>query len=130
MGRGPIPSHFYEINGHARILANRNVLVLGNGYIFKNRLQLVPGNFSLFYQQSFLQFLFNASGKANGSSLQEFDDNFGKLGFFDQSKSSSRKLPYNPELLAKVTYSVIPAKAGIQNCSKILDSGSRFACPE
>jgi len=34
------------------------------------------------------------------------------------------------ELLAKVTYSVIPAKAGIQNCSKILDSGSRFACPE
>jgi hypothetical protein len=34
------------------------------------------------------------------------------------------------ELLAKVTYSVIPAKAGIQKCSKILDSGSRFACPE
>jgi hypothetical protein len=34
------------------------------------------------------------------------------------------------ELLAKVTYSVIPAKAGIQNCLKILDSGSRFACPE
>jgi len=34
------------------------------------------------------------------------------------------------ELLAKVTYSVIPAKAGIQNCSKILDSGSRYACPE
>jgi hypothetical protein len=34
------------------------------------------------------------------------------------------------ELLAKVTRSVIPAKAGIQNCLKILDSGSRFACPE
>jgi hypothetical protein len=31
------------------------------------------------------------------------------------------------ELFAKVTYSVIPAKAGIQNCLKILDSGSRFA---
>jgi hypothetical protein len=26
--------------------------------------------------------------------------------------------------------SVIPAKAGIQNALKILDSGSRFACPE
>jgi len=37
---------------------------------------------------------------------------------------------YSKELLAKVTCSVIPAKAGIQNCSKILDSGSRFACPE
>jgi len=37
---------------------------------------------------------------------------------------------FTGELLAKVTYSVIPAKAGIQNCSKILDSGSRFACPE
>ena len=34
------------------------------------------------------------------------------------------------ELLATVTYSVIPAKAGIQNCLKTLDSGSRFACPE
>jgi hypothetical protein len=34
------------------------------------------------------------------------------------------------EALAKVTSSVIPAKAGIQNCLKILDSGSRFACPE
>jgi hypothetical protein len=34
------------------------------------------------------------------------------------------------EALAKVTYSVIPAKAGIQNRLKILDSGSRFACPE
>jgi|GEM_PF-2599512 len=42
------------------------------------------------------------------------------------------------KLLAKITYSVIPANpgsgsgagAGIQNCSKILDSGSRFACPE
>jgi hypothetical protein len=31
---------------------------------------------------------------------------------------------------AKVTYSVIPAKAGIQNSLKILDSGSRYACPE
>jgi len=31
------------------------------------------------------------------------------------------------ELLARVTYSVIPAKAGIQNFLKILDSGSRFA---
>jgi hypothetical protein len=34
------------------------------------------------------------------------------------------------ELLANVTYSVIPAKAGIQNCLKALDSGSRFAWPE
>jgi hypothetical protein len=34
------------------------------------------------------------------------------------------------EVLAKVIYSVIPAKAGIQNLFKILDSGSRFACPE
>jgi len=32
------------------------------------------------------------------------------------------------EALATVTYSVIPAKAGIQN--SFLDSGSRFACPE
>ena len=37
---------------------------------------------------------------------------------------------FSYELLAKATYSVIPAKAGIQNYSKILDSGSRFACPE
>jgi hypothetical protein len=37
---------------------------------------------------------------------------------------------FKVERLAKVTYSVILAKAGIQNCSKILDSGSRFACPE
>jgi hypothetical protein len=36
----------------------------------------------------------------------------------------------NSELLANVTYSVIPAKAGIQKCLKILDSGSRFACPD
>jgi hypothetical protein len=34
------------------------------------------------------------------------------------------------EHLAKVAHSVILAKTGIQNCSKILDSGSRFACPE
>jgi uncharacterized DUF497 family protein len=34
------------------------------------------------------------------------------------------------EDLAKITYSVIPAKAGIQNRLKTLDSGSRFACPE
>ena len=34
------------------------------------------------------------------------------------------------EPLAKVAHSVIPAKAGIQNCLKILDSGSRFARPE
>jgi hypothetical protein len=34
------------------------------------------------------------------------------------------------EPLAKVACSVIPAKAGIQNCLKNLDSGSRFACPE
>jgi hypothetical protein len=31
---------------------------------------------------------------------------------------------------AKVTYPVIPAKAGIQNSFKTLDSGSRSACPE
>jgi hypothetical protein len=36
----------------------------------------------------------------------------------------------HPEPLTKVAYSVIPAKAGIQNGLKILDSGSRFACPE
>jgi hypothetical protein len=34
------------------------------------------------------------------------------------------------EVLAEVTYSVIPPKAGIQNRLKILDSGSRFAYPE
>jgi hypothetical protein len=34
------------------------------------------------------------------------------------------------EPFAKVGHSVIPAKAGIQNRLKILDSGSRFACPE
>ena len=44
--------------------------------------------------------------------------------------SWSRENFYNPEVLARVTWAVIPAKAGIQNCLKILDSGSRFACPE
>jgi len=34
------------------------------------------------------------------------------------------------ELPEKAISSVIPAKAGIQNGLKILDSGSRFACPE
>jgi hypothetical protein len=34
------------------------------------------------------------------------------------------------EVLAEVAYSVIPAKDGIQNRLKILDSGPRFACPE
>jgi hypothetical protein len=34
------------------------------------------------------------------------------------------------EPLVKVVHSVIPAKAGIQNCLEVLDSGSRFACPE
>jgi len=34
------------------------------------------------------------------------------------------------EPLAKVISYVIPAEAGIQKCLKILDSGSRFACPE
>ena len=34
------------------------------------------------------------------------------------------------EAPAKVTYSVIPAEAGIQNRLEFLDSGSRFACPE
>jgi len=33
------------------------------------------------------------------------------------------ELPLSFELLAKVIYSVIPVEAGIQNCSKILDSG-------
>jgi hypothetical protein len=48
---------------------------------------------------------------------------------------------YNPEIKkSKITSvvsltllyisSVIPAEAGIQNALKILDSGSRFACPE
>jgi hypothetical protein len=37
---------------------------------------------------------------------------------------------FSQEALARVTSSVIPAKAGIQNGLKILDSGSRFACPE
>jgi len=40
----------------------------------------------------------------------------------------SKILPSEP--LAKVGHSVIPAKAGMQNRFKILDSGSRFACPE
>jgi len=30
----------------------------------------------------------------------------------------------------KRRFSVIPAKAGIQKGMKILDSGSRFSCPE
>jgi hypothetical protein len=34
------------------------------------------------------------------------------------------------EVLAEVTYSVIPEKAGIQDRLKILNSGSRFACPK
>jgi hypothetical protein len=34
------------------------------------------------------------------------------------------------EPLAKIAHSVIPAKAGFLNSLKILDSGSRFACPE
>jgi len=38
--------------------------------------------------------------------------------------------PQTPEVPAKGIYSVIPAKAGIQNRLKILGSGSRFACPE
>jgi hypothetical protein len=43
--------------------------------------------------------------------------------------------PQAPEVPAKEIYSVIPAKAGIQNRLKILDSGSPgldpgFACPE
>jgi hypothetical protein len=37
---------------------------------------------------------------------------------------------FSHEALAKVAYSVIPAKAGIQSFIYILDSGSRFACPE
>ncbi|MCX5917505.1 MAG: hypothetical protein NTX30_12615 [Deltaproteobacteria bacterium] len=40
------------------------------------------------------------------------------------------RYPICDEPLEKVISSVIPAKAGIQNCLKILDSGSRFACPE
>jgi hypothetical protein len=38
--------------------------------------------------------------------------------------------PKPVELPEKVIPSAIPAKAGIQNDQKILDSGSRFACPE
>jgi hypothetical protein len=34
------------------------------------------------------------------------------------------------DALANAAHSVIPAKAGIQNRLEILDSGSRFACPE
>jgi len=34
------------------------------------------------------------------------------------------------KILGKVNSSGIPAKAGIQNCLKILDSGARFACPK
>jgi hypothetical protein len=54
-------------------------------------------------------------------------------------KNVSNGLPFSPpsgknaeynEVLAKATWTVIPAKAGIQNGLKILDSGSRFACPE
>jgi hypothetical protein len=40
------------------------------------------------------------------------------------------KIKKSMKPLAKVVHSVIPAKAGIQNCLEILDSGSRFACPE
>jgi len=50
----------------------------------------------------------------------------------DRQDSKPRQQPFMKpfELLAKAISSVIPAKAGIQNCLKILDSGSRFACPE
>jgi hypothetical protein len=40
------------------------------------------------------------------------------------------KIKKSMKPLAKVIHSVIPAKAGIQNCLEILDSGSRFACPD
>ena len=39
-------------------------------------------------------------------------------------------LTLTTEAFAKVAYSVIPAKAGIQNSLKIPNSGSRFASPE
>jgi hypothetical protein len=45
-------------------------------------------------------------------------------------KEKAEKINKFSEALAKVTSSVIPAKAGIQNRLKFLDSGSRFACPE
>jgi len=48
----------------------------------------------------------------------------------DKSKITIPKNLESVEPLAKVGHSVIPAKAGIQNRLKILDSGSRFACPE
>jgi hypothetical protein len=40
------------------------------------------------------------------------------------------KIEKSMNALTKVVHSAIPAKAGIQNCLEILDSGSRFACPE
>jgi hypothetical protein len=45
------------------------------------------------------------------------------------SRLGKRRIP-SDEPSAKGSYFVIPAKAGIQNRLKTLDSGSRFACPE
>jgi hypothetical protein len=47
-----------------------------------------------------------------------------------KTKCFSKKYIAIMEVMEKVPFFVIPAKAGIQNCLKILDSGSRFACPE
>jgi len=43
---------------------------------------------------------------------------------------SFQRMIKTSEPLAELSHAVIPAKAGIQNRLKILDSGSRFACPE
>jgi hypothetical protein len=57
---------------------------------------------------------------------------FGRRAWIGRGTLKSRiLLSYlQMEALARVTYSVIPAEAGIQNRLEILDSGSRFACPE
>jgi hypothetical protein len=45
------------------------------------------------------------------------------------SRLRKRRIP-SDEPSAKGSYFVIPAKAGIQNRLKTLDSGARSACPE
>jgi hypothetical protein len=44
--------------------------------------------------------------------------------------SVKKRERFSYELPANVAFSVLSAKAGIQNRLQILDSGSRFACPE
>ena len=79
------------------------------------------------YQRLTFRPITNQMGGKFGSGLG--GESFNRSNLWGQVYSDLAFLT-SIEFLAKVTYSVIPAKAGIQKCSKILDSGSRFACPE